>query len=92
MAKTVKKKNIQSVKKTSVSPFGIYWVKGNYFFLLLGVLSLVLGFYFLSIGPWDSFSSLFISPILLFTAYILIFPASIFYKKKSDQSKTQELQ
>ena len=92
MAKTVKKKNIHSSKKISVSPFSIYWDKKNYILLLIGVAVIVLGFYFLSIGPWDSTASLVVSPILLFIGYILIFPASIFYRKKSESSTTQELQ
>jgi membrane protein YdbS with pleckstrin-like domain len=92
MAKTIKKKNIHASKKSSVSPFSIYWNKANYIFLLAGVATIFLGFYFLSIGPWDSASSLVISPILLFIGYVLIFPASIFFRKKTEQSNTQELQ
>ena len=92
MAKTIKKKSIHSSKKTSVSPFSIYWDKKNYTLLLIGVAVIVLGFYFLSIGPWDSAASLIVSPILLFIGYILIFPASIFFRKKVEQSNTQDLQ
>ncbi|QQS36855.1 MAG: hypothetical protein IPM56_02560 [Ignavibacteriales bacterium] len=87
MAKTVRKKTAHGIKKSSVSPFSIYWTKSNYSLLIVGIVSLILGFYFLSIGPWDSASSLVISPILLFIGYVLIFPASILFKKKNEQQQ-----
>jgi len=89
MAK-VKKKASKTFKRSFQSPFGIYWEKKNYLFLLTGFVLLVVGFYVMSIGPWDSFPSLVISPILLIIAYILIFPASIFYKKKEEKANSEE--
>ena len=89
MAKKVKRKSIKQTKKIVASPFSIYWEKMNYYFLAAGILVVVVGFYFLSIGTWNSFSSLVIAPLLLFTGYILIFPASIFYRKKSNQKNPQ---
>lgn len=90
MAKQIKKKTTRQTKKTSVSPFNIYWDKKNYYLLILGLLVTIIGFYFMTIGPWDSFSSLIISPILLFIAYIIIFPLSMFLRKKSEKAQTQE--
>ena len=90
MAKKVKKKNIKQTKKVRVSPFSIYWEKKNYLYFACGLIVIIIGFYFLSIGPWDSFSSLVISPILLFIGYVLVFPASIFYRKKADKKIEEE--
>ena len=90
MATKIKKRTIKQTKKTSVSPFNIYWEKKNYYLLALGLLVTIIGFYFLTIGPWDSFSSLVISPILLFIAYLIIFPLSIFLRKRTEKAKTQE--
>jgi membrane protein YdbS with pleckstrin-like domain len=78
MATKIKKKTIKQTKKTSVSPFNI------------GLVSTIIGFYFMTIGPWDSVSSLVISPILLFIAYIIIFPLSMFLRKKTEKAQTQE--
>ena len=89
MATKIKKKTIRQTKKTSVSPFNIYWEKKNYYLLALGLLVTVIGFYFMNIGPWDSFSSLVISPILLFLAYIIIFPLSIFLSNRKEKAQTQ---
>ncbi|MGE5798516.1 MAG: hypothetical protein ACM34O_02060 [Ignavibacteria bacterium] len=84
MAKTVKKKNVRTNKTSFESPFGIYWNKGNYFFLFLGFVMLVIGYFVMSLGNWDSIPSLVLSPIILIIAYILIFPASIFFRKKGN--------
>lgn len=89
MATKVKRKSLKQTKKVAASPFSIYWEKMNYYFLAAGILVVVVGFYFLSIGPWNSFSSLVIAPMLLFIGYVLIFPASILYRKKSNQGKSQ---
>jgi hypothetical protein len=88
MATKIKKRAIKQTKKTSVSPFNIYWEKKNYYLLFLGVLVTIIGFYFMSVGTWNSFSSLIISPILLFIAYIIIFPLSMFLRKKSEKTQT----
>ena len=82
-----KRKNIRKVKKSSVSPFNIYWDKKNYMLLFIGIGVIVIGYVFMSMGPWNSFSSLFISPILLVIGYVLILPASILYMKKKKADK-----
>lgn len=92
MATKLKKKTVKQTKKSSVSPFNIYWSKKNYLLLALGVVATIIGFYFMSIGPWNSFSSLVISPIILFIAYIIIFPLSIFSRNKSEKEQIQDNQ
>ena len=89
MAQKIKKKAAISKKKL-VSPFNIYWDKKNYLFLFLGFALLVVGYYVMSIGSWDSTPSLILSPIILVIAYILIFPMSIFAKKKEAVDKSKE--
>jgi membrane protein YdbS with pleckstrin-like domain len=89
MAKTVKKKNIRSQKKVFISPFNIYWNKKNYILLFVGFVLLLAGYYFMSINPWNSFPALFISPIILVIAYVLIFPAAILYKEKRKTEKPE---
>lgn len=84
MAKAVKK-NVRSVKKVFTSPFQIYWTKNNYYLLLLGVLLLIVGFYVMSIGNWNSTASLVLSPIILVIGYLLVVPASIFYRDKKEK-------
>ena len=90
MAKKVKKRIVKQTKKVRVSPFSIYWEKKNYQFLVLGIIVVIIGFYLLSVGTWNSFSSLVIAPILLVAGYVLIFPLSIFYRKKDKKELTQD--
>ncbi len=89
MAQKIKRKQVVT-KKRLTSPFSIYWDKKNYFFLLLGFVLLIIGYYVMSLGSWDSTESLILSPIILVAAYILIFPLSIFFKKKDLTSEVKE--
>jgi hypothetical protein len=78
------KKITKQQKSAPLSTFSIYWVKGNYYFLLLGVALLIIGFYLMSLGNWDNPVALIISPIVLIIGYFLIIPSSIFYRKKQE--------
>ncbi len=89
MAKTVKRRGAKSVKKQRVSPFGIYWEKKNYLFFSAGIILVIIGFYFMSIGNWDSYESLVISPVVLFIAYIFIFPLSLLSKKEKKEPEVK---
>ncbi len=84
MAVKTKKKNVKSSTKSLPSPFNMYWEKTNYLLFGLGMLLIVLGFYFMGQGEWNSSSSLVISPILLFLGFVVVMPASILYRKKSE--------
>ena len=91
MAKAVKKKkNIRASKKKATSPFNIYWSKNNYLLLLLGFVILVVGYFFMSMGNWDSTSSLYIAPIILLIGYLIVFPAAILFRKKDDQVNNED--
>ena len=82
MAK-VKKHN--SRKNSFVSPFNNYWRKENYILLFFGILLLFVFYGLMGQGTWDSSLSLTLSPIVLIIAYLIVFPLSIFYKKKLDK-------
>lgn len=89
MSKVVKNKT-KTVKRTPLeSPFNIYWNKTNYMLFGLGVVMSIIGYYLLSVKPWDSHASLVLSPIILFVAYALVFPAAIFYKAKQTAEEVQ---
>jgi uncharacterized membrane protein len=84
MAVKTKKKNVKTSAKSLPSPFNMYWEKTNYLLFGLGMLLIILGFYFMGQGEWNSSSSLVISPILLFLGFVVVMPASILYRKKSE--------
>ena len=90
MPKKVKRKKSTASTKVA-SPFKIYWNKNNYYLLSLGIVVLILGFYLMSIGNWDSTVSLFVSPFVLMLGYLLIIPSSISFRKNNkDQNKQDE--
>jgi membrane protein YdbS with pleckstrin-like domain len=91
MAKIEKKKNVRSVKKALVSPFSIYWNSKNYLILIVGIIIAIIGFYLLSVPPWDSSSALVVSPIILFIAYLIVIPFAIFYKKRNNSETSPEV-
>ncbi len=90
MAKTVKKRRVKTTKKTYASPFNIYWEKKNYFFFYLGFLLLIIGYYAMSIGKWNSIPSLVFSPIILVITYIIVFPAAILYRNKNKSEQEEK--
>ncbi len=73
-------KHIKEQKKIVGSPFKEYWNKYNYNVLILSFAVLIIGYILMSIGTWDSFVSLSISPIVLLFAYLVLIPLSIFFK------------
>jgi membrane protein YdbS with pleckstrin-like domain len=93
MAKKVNRKNVRKSKKAALPNFGIYWNVKNYLLLTLGIAVIIVGFVFMSMGSWNSFPSLFISPILLIIGYLFILPASILYvnKEASENKEDQEV-
>ena len=84
MATKTKKKNVKTSGKSLPSPFNMYWERTNYILFGLGMLLIILGFYFMGQGEWDSSSSLVISPILLFLGFVVVMPVSILYRKRSE--------
>lgn len=82
----VKKRTTVKTSKKLPSPFNIYWGKNNYILLIIGIVVTIVGYYLMSIGPWNSNESLVYSPIILFIAYVIIFPLAIIYKRKKQQN------
>ena len=83
MATKTKKKNVKTGTSKSISsPFNIYWEKTNYLLFGIGIFLIIIGFYFMGQGEWNSTSSMMISPVLLFLGFVVVLPASIFYRKK----------
>ncbi|MFN3872848.1 MAG: hypothetical protein ACK4R9_07590, partial [Ignavibacterium sp.] len=85
MTKIKKRAAVKSSKKLP-SPFNIYWEKNNYILLIVGIVITIIGYYLMSIGPWNSNESLVYSPIILFIAYVIIFPLAIVYKRRKQQN------
>ena len=77
---------IKTKSKMSESPFAWHFEKKNLILFVFGLLIIIVGYIFLSIGPYDSFSSLTIAPILLILGYIVFIPLSIIFIKTDRKS------
>jgi hypothetical protein len=60
----------------------------NYLLFLLGIFIIIIGYAALSQGPWNSFWSLTLAPILLVLGYCVIVPIAILYRKRNNQKET----
>ena len=67
----------------------LFFVSGNYLLFGLGLIVIIIGFIALSNGPWNSFSSLTLAPVLLIIGYLVIVPLAILYKKKNNQKESE---
>ncbi len=89
MSKIVKtvsvEKNKQNTKKNAQqtkTEFADFWGAKNIIALVIGFAALVIGFYLMSVSPWDSDAALNYSPLFLLAAYLVFFPISILVKNK----------
>ena len=63
------------------------FTKENYLLFVSGIVTLIVGYYLMTIGPWDSILSLYISPVLLIVAYCVLLPLAIMKKNKKMRKK-----
>jgi len=82
-----KKKEKISVKRKVKKEFDLYLTTKNYLIFGAAVLVLILGYFFLSKGPADSFWSLTLAPIVLLIGYCVLVPIAILLKPGSSKAK-----
>ena len=80
----MKTKDTKAKKKAHKRPQVLEWPlnRENYILFGLGILVLIVGYFFLSIGPWDSFWSRTLAPIVLVVGYLIVIPIAILRGKK----------
>ena len=88
MAKPVTKakKTAGKQKKEMFFPFG----KENFIIIAIGIVVLIIGYFFLSQNPPDGTGPMVIAPILLVLGYCVIIPYGILKKPKSEETATEE--
>lgn len=85
-----KQKRFSKDQKIKLSPFKDYWSKYNFYLLYLGIGILILGYYLMSLGTWDNFISLSVSPVILLIAYLVLIPVAILFKKRSSKEEEND--
>lgn len=83
------KSKSKETKRSFKSPFHDTWVRENYVILSAGFLIIILGYFLMSIGPWDNPVSITYAPIVLLIAYLVVIPLAIFYRKKKQNEEQQ---
>ena len=70
----------------------MYLTKYNYMIFAAGLGLLALGYYFMSIGPHDSFWSLTLAPVIIIFSLVIVFPYGIMKNfKKVSGNKEKKL-
>ena len=85
MAKDNRKLKKIAKQKGPVFPFE----RENYLIFGAGLLVIVIGYIALAQGPWNSFWSLTLAPILLVLGYCVVIPLAILYRKKEKKEPSQ---
>ncbi|MFQ5627495.1 MAG: hypothetical protein ACE5I1_01945 [bacterium] len=80
--KTKTRKKQKSIEKSL--PF----TRQNYIIFAVGILLVIAGYIALAQGPYNSFSSLSIAPVLLVIGYCVVIPFAILYR--GDKSKPEQ--
>ena len=83
---TKAKKATGKQKKEMFFPFG----KENFIIIAIGIIDLIIGYFFLSQSPPDGTGPMVIAPILLVLGYCVIIPYGILKKPKSEESVAVE--
>lgn len=88
MAKPVTKakKTAGKSKKEMYFPFG----KENFIIIGIGIVVLIIGYFFLSQSPADGTGPMVIAPVLLVLGYCVIIPYGILKKPKSEEKTAEE--
>ena len=55
----------------------------NYVLFGIGLALIIMGYIIMATGEVNSFQSLTLAPIMLFTGYIIVIPAGLIYREKS---------
>ncbi len=77
--KTAKRRD-RSRKKTQI---GWPFERMNYLLFGLSLAIIIVGYVFMTQGPWDSFFSLTVAPIFLVIGYCVTLPMAILYRTKN---------
>ena len=85
----MKKQDIKKKKQAARVNKALEWPlkRENYLLFFTGLFVLIVGYIFLAQGPWDSFWSRTLAPIILVIGYCVVIPIALFYEKKQDKEK-----
>jgi hypothetical protein len=83
--KEMRKKTVRTIARKSDAFLDL--TANNYKIFGLGLLILIIGYFFMAQGPADSFMSLTLSPIILVIGYCVVIPYAILWKAKKRETQ-----
>ncbi|MCA9744088.1 MAG: hypothetical protein H6695_00800 [Deferribacteres bacterium] len=78
-------------KKKKVVERELPFSRQNYIIFAVGVLLILIGYLALAQGPYDSFSSMSIAPVLLVIGYCIVIPIAIMLRGKQTVADEAEV-
>lgn len=77
-------------KKKKLKERELPFTRQNYLIFGAGILLILVGYFALAQGPYDSFASLSIAPVLLVIGYCIVLPFAIMYRGKAKAAEKAE--
>jgi hypothetical protein len=71
------------------SPESLPFTRVNYQIMAVGLALILAGYIALSQEPWDGVMPLVVAPILLVLGYIVVIPAGILYRSKTEEATAE---
>ncbi len=77
------KKMVKESSKIQITPFKDSWDRKNFLILFMGIGLLILGYFLMTLSPWNNPVALTISPVIIIVAYLIIIPIAILVKSST---------
>jgi hypothetical protein len=85
-----KAKHVTKSKKKKIEHLHINLTNKNYMIIGVGILSIIIGYFFMSENSVDGFLPTVIAPILLVAGYCVIVPIGILYNDRSQEVSAEQ--
>jgi len=79
----------KSARKARFAAGSLPFTRKNYIIFGIGILMIIIGYFFLAQGPADSFLSLSVAPVFLVVGYCILIPLSILYRDRGREPEAQ---
>lgn len=75
-------------KRRKAEPRSLPFTQANYLIFAAGIFLILIGYVALGQGPYNSFTSLSLAPVLLVIGYCVVIPAAILYRRQRNMNET----
>ncbi len=79
----------KSARRARFGAGSLPFTRKNYIIFGIGILMIIVGYFFLAQGPADSFLSLSVAPVFLVVGYCIIIPIAILYRDRGKETEAR---